>query len=172
MRKIFAMLVLFTLCLGTGLTAAAAAPAGESWESLLEVTPKFSWYPRDEVRKLLEMKKTAYGQTLEEYRAQLLSAVTGGRAPTAKVKAEDFVLGRPWRDYYHLSLAEFCLYLSSGRKTFLENARLALSFLAAKNEQPEIEFWHDVYDAHLAEQGGFYRGGVPVVAGRHPAFRG
>lgn len=144
------LLGIFCLLLGSAGSAWAAAAPSEQWDSLLEVTYKFSWYPRQDLQKLLEVKTAEHGQSLEEYRAMLLQEVTGGKPATVRIAPGDFTTGLPWRKYYRLSLAEFCLFLTNDREIHLQNAQAALSVLAQKTEQPEIEFWNYVYGAHDA----------------------
>jgi hypothetical protein len=134
----------------TAPTLAVATPA-EQWDGLLEVTYKFSWYPREDLQKLLEMKTAEYGQSLPEYRDQMLREITGGSSP-ARINPREFRTGLPWRKYYRLSLAEYCLFLINDRPLHLQNAAAALSVLAKKTGQPEVEFWSYVYGAQLACQ--------------------
>jgi hypothetical protein len=143
------LILLVVLCLVVGSRCEAAEPSSQ-WDSLLDVTYKFSWYPRADLQKLLEVKTSEYGQSLEDYRALKLTEVTGGRALTDQVRTDDFVTGLPWLDYYRLSMAEFCLFLATEQVSHLQNAQSALSVLAHKTEQPEIEFWYYMYGAHSA----------------------
>ncbi len=143
------MILLVVLCLGIGSRAQAADEPLQKWDSLLDVTYKFSWYPRADLQKLLEMKAAEYGQTLEEYRAALLTEVTGGRPPT-KLRTDDFVSGLPWRDYYRLSMAEFCPVPRHGAGGSPANAEQRCRCWTQKNDQPEIDFWHYVLRAHGA----------------------
>jgi hypothetical protein len=126
-----------------------AAGASEPWDGLLEISYKFNWYPRQDLQRLLEVKAAEYGQSLPEYRDQLLREITGGGAP-ARIDPGKFRTGLPWRKYYRLSMAEYNLFLISDRTIHLQNAVAALSVLAKKTGQPEIEFWNYVYGAHLA----------------------
>ncbi len=148
MKRICCLVLLMFLCLSFGSRAEAAGLPVKKWDSLLDVAYKFSWYPRADLQKLLEVKAAEYGQSLEDYRALLLTEVTGGRAVSAKIRTDHFVTGLPWREYYHLSLAEFCLYLANGQASHLQNAQSALAVLAHKTETPEIEFWNYIYTAH------------------------
>ncbi len=131
------------------LPPAQAASPSESWDALLEVTHKFAWYPHADLKRLLEEKGAEYGQTLPEYRDALLREITGAEVRD-RIRPNDFRAGHPWRKYYRLSLAEFCLYLLTERPLHLQNASSALSVLAQKSGQPEIEFWSTVYSAHEA----------------------
>lgn len=144
------LVLLAVLCLAIGSQAAAAEAPARQWDGLLDVTHKFSWYPRADLQKLLDVKAAEYGQSLADYRASMLNRLTGGEPPAEQVRSGDFVTGHPWRDYYRLSLAEFCLFLATDRIAHLENAREALLFLRHKTAQPEIEFWYYVYQAHTA----------------------
>ncbi|MGK2907107.1 MAG: hypothetical protein ACSLFH_12265, partial [Desulfuromonadales bacterium] len=143
------LILLVVLGLVAGSRCEAAEPS-KQWDSLLDVTYKFSWYPRADLQKLLEVKASEYGQSLEDYRALRLTEVTGGRALADQVRTDDFVTGLPWLDYYRLSMAEFCLFLATDQVSHLQNAQSALSVLAHKTEQPEIEFWYYMYGAHSA----------------------
>ncbi len=144
------LILLIIFCLGIGCRAQATEAPAPKWDSLLEVTYRFSWYPRADLQKLLETKSAEFGQSLEEYRALLLKEITGGRAPSVRIRPADFVTGLPWREYYRLSLAEFCLFLATNQEIHLQNAQEALSVLAEKTDQPEIEFWNYVYRSHQA----------------------
>ncbi len=150
MKKSFPLILLVVLCLTIGSRVEAAGQADRRWDSLLDVTYKFSWYPRADLQKLLELKASEYGQSLEDYRALLLTEVTGGRAPTVQIHSDDFVAGLPWRSYYHLSMAEFCLYLATDQVSHLQNAQAALTVLAHKTEVPEVTLWYYIYGAHSA----------------------
>lgn len=150
MKRSFRLILLVVLCLVIGCRVEAAEPAAKKWDSLLDVTYKFSWYPRSDLQKLLDLKAAEYGQSLEEYRALLLTEVTGGRAAGDRIRPDEFITGLPWREYYRLSMAEFCLFLATDQASHLQNAQSALSVLAHKTEQPEIEFWNYIYRAHLA----------------------
>lgn len=152
MKRSLHLILLVVLCLTLGSRVEAAEPALRKWDSLLDVTYKFSWYPRADLQNLLELKTAEYGQSLEDYRAVLLTELTGGRAPTERIRPGDFILGRPWRDFYRLSMAEFCLFLATDQVSHLQNAQAALSVLSEKTEQPEIEFWNYIYGAHFACQ--------------------
>jgi hypothetical protein len=152
MKSRFLLVLLVVFCLGTVSRVEAAEPAVRKWDSLLDVTYKFSWYPRADLQKLLEVKTAEYGQSLDEYRALLLAEVTGGRVLNEQIRIDDFVTGLPWRDYYRLSMAEFCLFLTTGQGSHLQNAQTALSLLAHKTDHPEIEFWYYIYGAHFACQ--------------------
>lgn len=150
MKRMLYLILLLVFSLAVGGRVEAADTAAQKWDSLVDVTYKFSWYPRADLQKLLELKAVEHGQSLEEYRAALLAEVTGGRAPAGQVHPDHFVSGLPWRQYYRLSLAEFCLFLSTDRAVHLQNAQAALTFLEAKTTQPEIEFWSHLYRAHAA----------------------
>ena len=149
-KRMFCLVLLVVLCLSFGSRGEAAETAVKKWDSLLDVTYKFSWYPRADLQKLLEMKAAEYGQSLEDYRAIMLTELTGGRPPSDQVRSGDFVSGLPWRDYYHLSMAEFCLFLATDQDFHLQNAQTALEVLAHKTEQPEIELWYYIFGAHTA----------------------
>ncbi len=142
-------LLLFLCCTPIAPAFAADAPV-EKWDGLVEITSRFSWYPRPDVQKLLETKTAEYGQSLEEYRTLLLRQLGNGDIAAERLRSGDFATGHPWRQYYRLSLAEFCLYLATDREIHLQNAETALSVLAEKTDQPEIEFWTDIYRCHRA----------------------
>lgn len=150
MKRNFFLILLVVFSLSLGGRAEAAEPAVRKWDGLLDVTFKFSWYPRADLQKLIEMKTAEYGQSLEDYRAVLLTEVTGGRAPTANIRPGDFVPSLPWRDYLRLSLAEYCLFLSTDQVSHLKNAQAALSVLESKTAQPDVLFWGHLYRAEAA----------------------
>lgn len=150
MKIPYRLILLMVLFLGFGCRVEAAEAPAPRWESLLDITCRFSWYPRQDLQKLLELKSEEYGQNLEEYRDQLLLEINGGHPPTARIRPDRFVTGLPWRQYYRLSLAEFCLFLSTDREEHLRNAQSALSVLEQKTEQPEIDFWNHLYRGYRA----------------------
>lgn len=150
MKKNVCLVLLMLLSLALGSRVEAAGPALKKWDSLVDVTYKFSWYPRADLQKLLDLKTAEYGQSLQDYRAELFSEVTGGRAPVDKIDPDDFIPGLPWRQYYRLSLTEFCLFLATEQASHLQNAQVALSVLGTKTGQPEVEFWYYLYRAHAA----------------------
>lgn len=149
LTKTLPLLLMVVLCLAMLPRIAAAEAEARPWDSLLDITYKFSWYPQADLEKLLEMKTTEFGQSLEEYRAELAAELTGKPAEP-ELRTKDFVAGAPWRDYYRLSMAEFCLFLATGQEAHLQNAQATLDVLVGKTEQPEIAFWYYLYGAHAA----------------------
>ncbi len=141
----FALVVLF-VCLVPAMAMSQTSNA--QWDNLLDVTYRFSWYPQKDLRQLLTEKGAEYGQTLEGYRDQLrqdLQIVPGtGDRVEGQLPAE----GRQWKKYYHLSLAEFCLYLSSGEELQLENAQAVMEVLSGKAQQSDVAFWLNLYTAY------------------------
>lgn len=128
---------------------AVAADIDRKWDNLLDITCRFSWYPQADLQKLLDLKSEEYGQSLLDYRRELVRNLT--TAPSGlRLRTEDLLPGHPWRDYLHLSLAEFCLFLATEQQEHLENARHTLAILARKTDQPEVHFWSIVYRAHQA----------------------
>jgi len=150
MKIPYRLILLMVLFMGFGCRVEAAETPARMWDNLLDITCRFSWYPRQDLQNLLKLKSEEYGQSLEEYRAELLKEVTGGSPPTARIRSDQFVSGLPWRQYYRLSLAEFCLFLATEKEEHLKNARNALSVLDKKTDQAEIEFWNYLYRAHEA----------------------
>ena len=150
MKSPYRLILLAVLFLGFGCRVEAAETPERMWDNLLDITSKFSWYPRQDLQNLLKLKSEEYGQSLEEYRTELLQEVTGGRPPTPRIRPDQFETGLPWRQYYRLSLAEFCLFLATDREEHLLNAQSALSVLEQKTDQPEIEFWSHLYRTHQA----------------------
>lgn len=147
MNKLFrVMLLLLLLTVGAG--QAHAELNREQWNELLDVSYKFSWYPQKDLRDLLDAKAGEYGGSLADYRKLLVMELNGGSVPVTPLEARTLAAGRPWKDYLHLSLAEFCLYLHSNDPLHLQNARTVISLLAAKREQPEIAFWTELFDTY------------------------
>jgi hypothetical protein len=149
MRTIQRLSLMLIFCLVFLPRSADAGAPSEGWDALIEVTDKFAWYPRDDLKALLESKGAEYGQSLAQYRDALLGEITAGGVKE-RINPNDFRTGLPWRKYYRLSLAEFCLYLTTERALHLQNASAAMSVLAKKTGQPEIEFWNYVYGTHNA----------------------
>jgi hypothetical protein len=151
MTRSCGLLLVLALVLG-GIPPASAATAapGRQWGTLMDIAYQFSWYPRQDLQKLLQEKAGEYGENLESYRGRLLTDLTGGRPVTESLQPADLVAGKPWRDYLRLSLAEFCLYLASDKPEHLQNARAALALLERKRGQPEVAFWGDLFRAEQA----------------------
>ena len=150
MKRSYCLILLTIFCLGIAGRAIAAETPAQKWEGLLDVTYKFSWYPQADLKKLLDLKATENGQSLQEYRDRKLEKVTGGKSPEIRVAADGFITGLPWRDYYRLALAEYCLFLVTDQPDHLHNAQAALSVLGPKADRPEIQYWNYVFKAQQA----------------------
>ena len=140
--------ILLGLLLSLSAPCFAIGQPSTRWESLLDVTYQFSWYPKQDLQNLLENKAQEFGQSLEEYRNLLVQELTVGGTPSRLLDAELLVQGKPWKKYYNLSLAEFCLFLASDREESLVNAKTALSVLSGRLDQFEIGFWYYYYAAY------------------------
>lgn len=152
MTKSFRVLLLSLLLL-VGAGQARAELSREQWNELLDVSYKFSWYPQKDLRELLDAKASEYGGSLADYRKQLVKELTGGTLPVTPLEARNLMEGRPWKDYLHLSLAEFDLYLYNNDPLHLQNARTVIGLLAAKREQPEVAFWAELFDTYRSLDG-------------------
>lgn len=146
--RLLRIAILVGVFLSFSLPGFASGQASTKWDSLLDVTYQFSWYPKKDLQDLLDSKALEFGQSLTEYRNLLVQDLTVGRTPSRLLDAELFVQGRPWKKYYSLSLAEFCLFLASDREESLLNAKTALSVLSGRIDQFEIGFWHYYFAAY------------------------
>ena len=140
-----ALIVLF-VCLFPAL--GMSQTAGEQWGNLLDVTYRFSWYPQDDLQQLLVEKGTEYGQSLEGYRDQLRQELQIKTGAGDLVDVEGAGDGQHWKKYYHLSLAEFCLFLTSGEELQLQNAQAVMEVLSGKAQQADVAFWRHLYTAY------------------------
>lgn len=141
----FALIVLF-VCLVPA-TAMSQTSTGQ-WDNLLDVTYRFSWYPQEDLQQLLAEKGTEYGQTLEGYRDQLRQDLQIETGAEDRIDGQLTAEGQQWKKYYHLSLAEFCLYLTSGEELQLENAQAVMAILSGKAQQSDVAFWLHLYSAY------------------------
>lgn len=140
------VLIVWFVCLVP--TLAMSQTATGQWDNLLDVTYRFSWYPQEDLQQLLAEKGAEYGQTLEGYRDELrqdLQIVTGAED---RIDGQLTAEGKQWKKYYHLSLAEFCLYLTSGEELQLENAQTVMGILSGKAQQADVAFWLHLYSAY------------------------
>ncbi|OEU76509.1 MAG: hypothetical protein BA869_08610 [Desulfuromonadales bacterium C00003107] len=141
----FVLIVLF-VCLVP--TLAMSQTATGQWDNLLDVTYRFSWYPQEDLQQLLAEKGTEYGQTLEGYRDQLRQDLQIETGAEDRIDGQLSAEGQQWKKYYHLSLAEFCLYLTSGEELQLENAQAVMGILSGKAQQSDVAFWLHLYSAY------------------------
>jgi hypothetical protein len=131
-------------------TVLASAPPASRWDNLLEVTYRFSWYPKSDLLALLEEKGGEYGMTLEGYGDQLQEELGLRTGERGRFDATSLPDGKAWKKYYRLSQVEYVLYLATDNSLHLENAQTAMTILAGKAEQPDVAFWQHLYAAHLA----------------------
>ncbi len=129
-------------------TLGMSQTTGGQWDNLLDVTYRFSWYPQEDLQQLLTEKGTEYGQTLEGYRDQLRQELQIETGAEDRVDAQGAGGGQQWKKYYHLSLAEFCLFLTSGDELQLENAQAVMGILSGKAQQADVAFWLHLYTAY------------------------
>ncbi len=141
----FALIVLF-VCLVP--TLGMSQTVTGQWDNLLDITYRFSWYPQEDLQQLLTEKGAEYGQTLEGYRDQLRQELQIETGAEDRVDAKSAGEGQQWKKYYHLSLAEFCLFLSSGQELQLENAQAVMGVLSGKAQQADVAFWLHLYTAY------------------------
>ncbi|MEZ4599167.1 MAG: hypothetical protein R2940_05195 [Syntrophotaleaceae bacterium] len=144
-RILFALYLLF---LAPSLALASEISLSQ-WDSLLDVSYRFTWYPQSDLQSLLEEKGREYGMSLEDYREAVqnelgIATGTGGRLDAASMTG-----GKAWKKYFLLSQAEYVLFLNSGNSVHLDNARVALSTLEAR-EQLDVSFWSHFFQTHSA----------------------
>jgi hypothetical protein len=132
-----------------GLLFVLPALAGASqWDSLLDVAYRFSWYPKSDLQSLLQDKGKEYGESIESYRDGLVQALASDIGPDGRLQKDALLVGKPLADYYRLSLAEFCLYLSSDEMVHLDNAETAISVFSDKQPQGDVAFWRHLFAAY------------------------
>lgn len=144
-KSVLLLLVLIALVWSN---PAAAAMSREQWNDLIDVTYKFSWYPKKDLRELIDAKGAEYGGTLSDYRRLLTAELNGGIVPTGPMDLRTLAMGKPWRSYLRLALAEFCQYRYTDDPVFLQNARTVIGVLTEKREQEEVGFWIDLLDVY------------------------
>ncbi len=147
MKSLRMTMVFILLCL-VPCTAMASESPESQWSNLLEVTYRFSWYPKSDLQRLLREKGVEYHQTLEAYCDALqgelgIRSGEGGRLHTGSP-----VAGMAWKKYYYLSLAEFTLFLAADNPLNLDNAQASLAVLSGKAEQADIAFWQHLFAAY------------------------
>jgi hypothetical protein len=146
--KAYRLAIIFLLVCSIYSGASAEKLPPYRWDHLVDVAYKFSWYPKEDLLDLLEMKSGEYGQSLEEYRNLLLEELTDGSTKTGLINPGSFVSGKSWKKYYRLAVAHFCLFLATDNEIHLENAKTSLSVLSGKKELSEVAFWHYLFQAY------------------------
>ncbi len=146
MKLFRVILVVLFVCLVP--TLGMSQTAGGQWDNLLDVTYRFSWYPQEDLQQLLTEKGAEYGQSLEGYRDQLRQELQIETAAEGRIDAQGAGDGQQWKKYYHLSLAEFCLFLTDGEELQLQNAQAVMEILSGKGQQPDVAFWLHLYSAY------------------------
>jgi hypothetical protein len=141
----FALIVLF-ICLVP--TLGLSQTTSGKWDNLLDVTYRFSWYPQEDLQQLLTEKGNEYGQSLQGYRDQLRQELQIKTGAEDRIDAQGVGDGQQLKKYYHLSLAEFCLFLSSGEELQLQNAQAVMEILSGKAQQADVAFWLHLYTAY------------------------
>jgi hypothetical protein len=146
MKLIRVALIVLFVCLVP--TLGMSQTAGGQWDNLLDVTYRFSWYPQEDLQQLLTEKGAEYGLSLEGYRDQLRQELQIKTGAENRVDARGGGNGQQWKKYYHLSLAEFCLFLTSGEGLQLQNAQAVMEILSGKAQQADVAFWLHLYTAY------------------------
>ncbi|UCH23087.1 MAG: hypothetical protein JSU83_07745 [Deltaproteobacteria bacterium] len=139
--KVYRFLILLFLLLPVSFPA-AAEKRSESWDSLIEIAYKFTWYPRKDLQELLRVKADEYEQSLEEYQNILIAELSDGTAVERLINPELFITPKPWKLYYRLAIAEFCSFLALDDEIYLENAISALSVISGRKEMANVSFWY------------------------------
>ncbi len=147
--KTLKMAVIFLLLLGCYTMAPAAEQASARWGNLMDVAYKFTWYPKENLNSLLQQKAGEYGQSLDDYRRVMINDLTeGAGSASGLLDAKLFVSGKPWKMYYRLGIAQFCLFLADDNETQLENAITVMDILSGKKELPDVAFWQYMLQAY------------------------
>ncbi len=153
MKSLRMAMVFILLCLVPCTAMASATPASQ-WGNLLEVTCRFSWYPKSDLQRLLREKGAEYHQTLEEYRDALQGELGIRSGEGGRFDPGSAVAGKGWKKYYYLSLAEFTLFLAADNPLNLENAQTAMAILSGKAGQGDVAFWQHLFVAYQALENG------------------
>jgi hypothetical protein len=153
MKSLRMTMVFFLLCLVPCTAMASESPASQ-WSNLLEVTYRFSWYPKSDLQRLLREKGAEYHQTLEEYRDVLQGELGIRSGEGGRFEAGSQGDGMAWKKYYYLSLAEFTLYLAADNPLNLDNAQAAMAILSGKAEQADVAFWQHLFAAYRELENG------------------
>ncbi len=146
--KVFRITIFFLLVFCSYPLASDAKVPSARWDSLLDVAYKFSWYPRKDLKDLLSQKSKEYRQSLSEYQELLTQELTAAPTKTPLINPDSFVVGKPWKKYYRLGIAQFCMYLAMGNEVYLENANSVISVLSGKKELPDVAFWYYLFQAY------------------------
>ena len=146
--KAYKIMVVLVLVCGIYSPTLADKPPSQRWDNLMDVAYKFSWYPKEDLLELLETKSAEYGQSLEEYCKLLITEVTDSSTDTGLINADLLIKGKPWKTYYRLAVAQFCLFLANDSETDLKNAKSTLSILSGKKELSSVAFWHYLFQAY------------------------
>ncbi|MBW1851059.1 MAG: hypothetical protein JRJ15_06450 [Deltaproteobacteria bacterium] len=137
---------LFVFCIHS--LASAEQKPSSRWDNLLDVSYKFSWYPQKDLQDVLAKKGEEYGQGLEEYQSLIMQELADGATKAGLIDPDSFVSGKPWKKYYRLAIAQFCLFLATDNPSYLENAKSALSVVSGKKELSNVAFWHYLFRAY------------------------
>ncbi|MBC2695691.1 MAG: hypothetical protein HF982_10540 [Desulfobacteraceae bacterium] len=139
-------IVLLLVCAIYSPELAAKEPSNK-WDNLLDIAYKFTWYPKKDLRDLLAKKAVEYEQGLEEYQNLVMKELTKG-GNGGRVNPDLFIRNKPWKKYYRLAIAQFCLFLENDNQLYLENAKSVLSVLSNKQELSNVAFWHYLFQAY------------------------
>lgn len=147
MKSLKLVILLFVLLL-ISFPADAAEKRSERWDNLIEISYKFTWYPRKDLQELLAQKGMEYEQTIEEYQNILVTELTDGSVEGRSIDPELFVTPKPWKLYYRLAIAEFCSFLAHDDKIHLENAISVFSVISDKKELTTVSFWYYLFHSY------------------------
>lgn len=146
--KICRIVIGLLIVCGIHSIASASNEPSNRWAGLMDVSYKFVWYPQKDLQDFLEKKAKEYGQSLEEYQDLLVEELTDGATSARLIDPDSFVTGKPWKRYYRLAIAQFCLFLASNNELYLENAKLVFSVLSGKKELCNVAFWDYLFQAY------------------------
>lgn len=146
--KVYRIVIMLSLILATSFPAIAAKKPTKKWDSLMEISHRFTWYPQEDLRNLLRQKSQEYGQSLEEYQNLLLAELTVGKKIKGLISANRIVKDKPWKSYYRLAISQFCIFLANNDKTYLQNAKTIFSIISGKKELVKVSFWYYLFQAY------------------------
>jgi hypothetical protein len=148
MKSLLMTMVFFILLCLVPCTAMTSESPASQWSNLLEVSYRFSWYPKSDLQGLLAEKGAEYHQTLVAYRDALQEELGIRSGEGGRFEAVSQGGGMAWKKYYSLSLAEFSLFLVADNPLNLDNAQAAMAVLSGKSEQADVAFWQHLFSAY------------------------
>jgi hypothetical protein len=146
--KVYRILIIFSLIIASSFPAIAGEKTTKKWDSLMDISHRFTWYPQTDLQELLQKKSKEYGQSLEEYQNLLIAELTAGKKIKGLINPDVVVKDKPWKSYYRLAVSQFCIFLINNDKTYLQNANSIFSIISGKKELIQVSFWYYLLQAY------------------------